>query len=75
MKGIDVYVEEAPRNRGVSILRVSGYVDTTTSPDLERRLQAEYRRRYGHDPLEDSQEFRDAPFNRLSVMWTIAGWL
>ncbi len=40
MKGIDVYVEEAPLNRGVSILRVSGYVDTTTSPDLERRLQA-----------------------------------
>src|SRR5882672_4600102 len=40
MKGIDVYVEEAPQNRGVSILRVSGYVDTTTSPDLERRLQA-----------------------------------
>ncbi|HEY2924097.1 MAG TPA: STAS domain-containing protein [Candidatus Eisenbacteria bacterium] len=39
MKGIDVYVEEAPQNRGVSILRVSGYVDTTTSPDLERRLQ------------------------------------
>jgi anti-sigma B factor antagonist len=40
MEGIDVYVEEAPQNRGVSILRVSGYVDTTTSPDLERRLQA-----------------------------------
>ena len=40
MKGIDVYVEEAPQNPGVSILRVSGYVDTTTSPDLERRLQA-----------------------------------
>jgi len=40
MKGIDVYVEEASQNRAVSILRVSGYVDTTTSPDLERRLQA-----------------------------------
>ncbi|MGH7682460.1 MAG: STAS domain-containing protein [Candidatus Eiseniibacteriota bacterium] len=40
MKGIDVYVEEAVQNRGVSVLRVSGYVDTTTSPDLERRLQA-----------------------------------
>ena len=40
MKGIDVYVEEAAQNRGVSVLRVSGYVDTTTSPDLERRLQA-----------------------------------
>jgi len=40
MKGIDVYVEEAAQNRGVSVLRVTGYVDTTTSPDLERRLQA-----------------------------------
>jgi anti-anti-sigma factor len=40
MKGIDVYVEEAVSNRGVSVLRVSGYVDTTTSPELERRLQA-----------------------------------
>jgi len=42
---------------------------------LERRLRTEYRNRYGHDPLEDSQELLDAPFNRLSVMWTIAGWL
>lgn len=40
MKGIDVYVEEAVQNRGVSVLRVSGYVDTTTSPELERRMQA-----------------------------------
>jgi anti-sigma B factor antagonist len=48
MKGIDVYVEEAPQNRGVSILRVSGYVDTTTSPDLERRLQALLRERRYH---------------------------
>ncbi len=48
MKGIDVYVEEAPLNRGVSILRVSGYVDTTTSPDLERRLQALLREKRFH---------------------------
>ncbi|HET9251686.1 MAG TPA: STAS domain-containing protein [Candidatus Eisenbacteria bacterium] len=40
MKGIDVYVEAAAKNPVVSVLRVSGYVDTTTSPDLERRLQA-----------------------------------
>ena len=40
MKGIDVYVESATKNPVVSVLRVSGYVDTTTSPDLERRLQA-----------------------------------
>lgn len=40
MKGIDVYAEQAAQNPAISILRVSGYVDTTTSPDLERRLQA-----------------------------------
>jgi anti-sigma B factor antagonist len=48
MKGIDVYVEEAVQNRGVSVLRVSGYVDTTTSPDLERRLQALLREKRFH---------------------------
>jgi anti-sigma B factor antagonist len=48
MKGIDVYVEEAPQNQAVSILRVSGYVDTTTSPDLERRLQALLREKRYH---------------------------
>jgi anti-sigma B factor antagonist len=48
MKGIDVYVEEAAQSRGVSVLRVSGYVDTTTSPDLERRLQALLREKRFH---------------------------
>ncbi len=48
MKGIDVYVEEAAQSRGVSVLRVSGYVDTTTSPDLERRLQALLREKRYH---------------------------
>jgi len=48
MRGIDVYVEEAAQNRGVSVLRVSGYVDTTTSPDLERRLQALLREQRYH---------------------------
>jgi anti-sigma B factor antagonist len=48
MKGIDVYVEEATQNKAVSILRVSGYVDTTTSHDLERRLQALLREKRYH---------------------------
>ena len=48
MKGIDVYVEEAAQKRGLSVLRVSGYVDTTTSPDLERRLQALLREKRFH---------------------------
>jgi anti-sigma B factor antagonist len=32
----------------VSVLRVSGYVDTTTSPDLERRLQSLLREKRYH---------------------------
>jgi anti-sigma B factor antagonist len=48
MKGIDVYVEPAAKNPVVSVLRVSGYVDTTTSPDLERRLQALLREQRFH---------------------------
>jgi len=48
MKGIDVFVEEAISNRGVSVLRVSGYVDTTTSPELERRMQALLREKRYH---------------------------
>lgn len=48
MKGIDVFVEEAVPNRGVSVLRVAGYVDTTTSPELERRLQALLREKRYH---------------------------
>jgi anti-anti-sigma factor len=48
MKGIDVYVEPASKNPIVSVLRVSGYVDTTTSPDLERRLQALLREQRFH---------------------------
>jgi len=48
MKGIDVYVEEAVQNRGVSVLRVSGYVDTTTSSELERRMQALLREKRYH---------------------------
>ncbi len=43
--------------------------------ELEHRIHAEYVKRYGGDPVTDSAALLDAPFNRLSVMWTIAGWL
>jgi len=42
---------------------------------LEQRIHAEYIRRYGADPLTDAEALLKAPFNRLSVMWTVAGWL
>jgi predicted dehydrogenase len=43
--------------------------------ELEERLTAAYIQRYGHDPLAETNELLDASFNRLSVMWTAAGWL
>jgi predicted dehydrogenase len=47
----------------------------TETTELERRIHAEYVRRYGGDPVTDTAALLRAPFNRLSVMWTIAGWL
>ncbi len=47
----------------------------TETTELERRIHAEYVRRYGGDPVTDTASLLRAPFNRLSVMWTIAGWL
>jgi predicted dehydrogenase len=43
--------------------------------ELERRIHEEYKRRYGHDPIEGVESLLDVPFNRLSVIWTVAGWL
>jgi len=43
--------------------------------ELESRIIAEYKRRYGNDPIEGVSELLNANFGRLSVIWTIAGWL
>jgi predicted dehydrogenase len=43
--------------------------------ELESRIMTEYQRRYGHDPIEGVSALLDAAFNRLSVIWTVAGWL
>ena len=42
---------------------------------VERRIREEYVRRYGGDPVSDYQVLLGASFGRLSVMWTVAGWL
>jgi hypothetical protein len=47
----------------------------TEETDVERRVREEYIRRYGADPVTDYADLLDATFGRLSVMWTIAGWL
>ena len=43
--------------------------------ELESRIMTEYKRRYGHDPIEGVSELLNATFDRLSVIWTVAGWL
>jgi hypothetical protein len=43
--------------------------------ELERRIHDEYVRSYGHDPIEETPKLLHVEFNRLSVMWTIAGFL
>jgi len=47
----------------------------TEFTEIERRLTAAFRDRYGCDPVADVDRLVDTPFNRLSVMWTVAGWL
>ncbi|MCC6445029.1 MAG: Gfo/Idh/MocA family oxidoreductase [Armatimonadetes bacterium] len=42
---------------------------------LERQFECEYRLRYGGDPVEDTRKLLSARYNRLSAMWTAAGWL
>ena len=45
MRGIDVTVEEVGTDGLVSLVRVTGYVDTTTSHELEKKLNGILERR------------------------------
>lgn len=45
MRGIDVTVEEVGSQQQISLVRVAGYVDTTTSHELEKKLNAILERR------------------------------
>jgi anti-sigma B factor antagonist len=45
MRGIDVIVEEAGPQGEISVVRVTGYVDTTTSHELEKKINAILERR------------------------------
>ncbi|HIE28959.1 TPA: Gfo/Idh/MocA family oxidoreductase [Candidatus Poribacteria bacterium] len=60
-----------------SALRGSVWMDLPIQDltELESRIMTEYRRRYGHDPIEGICELLNATFGRLSVIWTVAGWL
>lgn len=45
MRGIDVIVEEAGPQGEIAVVRVTGYVDTTTSHELEKKINAILERR------------------------------
>ena len=40
MEGIQVSIEKAATHSSISIIRVGGYIDTTTSSELERALDS-----------------------------------
>lgn len=43
--------------------------------DLERRIEAEFVRRYGHDPISETDALLNAPFTRSATLWKAAHWL
>ena len=45
------------------------------STHVEGRILEEYRRRYGHDPVEEPEKLLSARFGRRSAWWTVAQWL
>jgi len=46
-----------------------------SATELERSIHDEYVRRYGHDPIKETSNLLGSQFIRLSVMWTMAGFL
>ena len=47
----------------------------TKPTDLEKRIRNEYTNHYGGDPVTGTADLLQSPFSRLSVMWSVAGWL
>jgi len=43
--------------------------------ELEHHIHDEYVRTYDHDPIKETPNLLRSQFNRLSIMWTIAGFL
>jgi predicted dehydrogenase len=42
---------------------------------LEEQIEAEFVRRYGHDPIEETEALLDTPFSRSATLWPFAHWL
>lgn len=60
-----------------SALRGNTWVHLPLSEEtsMEACLREAYIRRYGHDPTQHPEALHETVFSRLSVMWTVAGWL
>lgn len=43
--------------------------------ELEGNIEAEFVRRYGHDPIEEPEKLLDANFTRSATLWPFAHWL
>jgi predicted dehydrogenase len=43
--------------------------------ELERRIEAEFLQRYGHDPIEETDALLHAAFTRSATLWEAAHWL
>ena len=43
--------------------------------ELEEQIEAEFVRRYGHDPIEETEALLDTPFGRSATLWPFAHWL
>ncbi|MDA0747900.1 MAG: Gfo/Idh/MocA family oxidoreductase [bacterium] len=47
----------------------------TEPTELEQQVEAEFLRRYGYDPIEETDRLLDAPFLRSATLWPFAHWL
>jgi predicted dehydrogenase len=43
--------------------------------ELEGQIEAEFVRRYGHDPIEETEALLNTPFSRSATLWPFAHWL
>ena len=43
--------------------------------ELESQIETEFIRRYGHDPIEETEALLDTPFSRSATLWPFAHWL
>ena len=43
--------------------------------ELEGQIEAEFVRRYGHDPIEETEALLDTSFSRSATLWPFAHWL